>query len=126
MNSKTQQNSRSPLDIFLWLVIAVLIAGGIVANFYFSSFSLAIRLVGWIVMAAILVGLALQTNFGKTSWNFIKEARMEMRKVTWPTRQETVQTTLVVVAMVVVVALILWGIDTFLLWGVGALTGHIG
>jgi len=126
MNSKTQQNSRSPLDMFLWLVVAALIAGGIVANFYFSTFSLAVRLVGWIVLAAILVGIALQTNFGKTSWNFIKEARMEMRKVTWPTRQETVQTTLVVVAMVVIVALILWGIDAFLLWGVGTLTGHTG
>lgn len=125
MNTKSQQ-SRSSLDIFLWVVIFVLIAAGVVGNFYFSTFAISIRLVGWIVLAAILLLLSLQTQFGKTSWSFIKEARIEMRKVTWPTRQETVQTTLVVAAMVVITALILWGIDTFLLWGIGRLTGHTG
>lgn len=125
MNTKSQQ-SRSSLDVFLWVVIFVLIAAGVVGNFYFSTFAISIRLVGWIVLAAILLLLSLQTQFGKTSWSFIKEARIEMRKVTWPTRQETVQTTLVVAAMVVITALILWGIDTFLLWGIGRLTGHTG
>ncbi len=126
MNSKTQQKSRSTLDILIWLVIAVLIGAGVVANFYFSSISLPIRMIGWIVVAAVILGFALQTHFGKISWSFIKDARMEMRKVTWPTRQETVQTTMVVIVMVVVVALLLWGIDTFLLWGIGTLTGHTG
>lgn len=126
MNSKIQ-SSHSALDIFLWLVTFVLIAMGIVANFYFAgTYGITIRLVGWIVLTAILLGIVLMTRFGKSSWKFLKEARMEMRKVTWPTRQETVQTTLVVVAMVVMVALILWGIDTFLLWGIGVLTGHTG
>ena len=125
MNLKANQTNSS-FDKFLWLLIGLLLIGGIVANFYFTSFALPIRLVGWIILAAVVILIGFQTQFGKTSWNFVKEARMEMRKVTWPTRQETVQTTMVVVAMVVVMALILWGIDTFLLWGIGTLTGHTG
>lgn len=129
MNLKANQpnaSSNGSLDKFLWLAIAVLLVGGIVANSYFSSFATPIRMIGWIVLAAAVIFIAFQTQFGKTSWIFIKEARIEMRKVTWPSRQETVQTTLVVVAMVVVMALILWGIDTFLLWSIGTLTGHAG
>lgn len=125
MNLKANQ-SNSSIDKFLWLVIVLLLAGGIVANFYFSSFATSFRLIGWIIIAVVALLLALQTQIGKISWVFIKDARMEMRKVTWPKRQETVQTTLVVVAMVVAMALILWGIDTFLLWGIGTLTGHTG
>jgi preprotein translocase subunit SecE len=125
MNSKVSQPSTST-NIVLWSLITILVAGGIFANFYFSNYPITIRLVGWIILAAILVGLTLQTQFGKSSWIFIKESRMEMRKVTWPTRQETVQTTLVVVAMIVLMALILWGIDSLLLWVIGTLTGHAG
>ena len=128
MNSKIQSsNSNSPLEVFLWILVCVFILGGVVANFYFAdTYELPIRLVGWIILIAILLGMIALTKFGKTTWVFLKEARMEMRKITWPNRQETVQTTLVVLAMVVVVALILWGIDTFLLWGIGVLTGHTG
>lgn len=125
MNSKVNP-MRSPADTFLWLFIGILLLGGIIANFYFSDYAATVRVIGWIVLAAAAVGLAFQTQFGKTSWVFIKEARMEMRKVTWPNRQETVQTTLVVVVMVVIMALILWGIDTFLLWIIGTITGHTG
>ena len=67
-----------------------------------------------------------QTSKGLQLWSFIKGARIELRKVVWPTRQETIQTTLVVVAMVVVAALILWGIDTLFFWLVGWLTGQRG
>ena len=51
---------------------------------------------------------------------------VELRKVVWPTRQETIQTTLIVVAMVVVAALILWGLDKVFFWLVAWLTGQRG
>lgn len=54
---------------------------------------------------------------------FAREARVELRKVIWPTRQETLQTTLVVLVMVVVVAIFLWLLDMLLLWAVNGLTG---
>lgn len=69
---------------------------------------------------------AAQTHKGQRIWAFAREARMELRKVIWPTRPETVRTTLVVVAVVIVVALFLWGLDAFLLWAAGFLTGQRG
>jgi len=65
----------------------------------------------------------LQTEKGAWAWNLAKEARVEVRKVVWPTTQETTQTTLIVVAVVIVVALILWGLDSSLSWGVRGVIG---
>ncbi|MBP5143215.1 preprotein translocase subunit SecE, partial [Pseudomonas chlororaphis] len=53
----------------------------------------------------------------------VKEARTEIRKVVWPTRQETTQTTLIVVAVVLVMALLLWGLDSLLGWLVSLIVG---
>ena len=49
-----------------------------------------------------------------------------MRKVVWPTRHETFQTTLIVIGIVIVFAIIMWGVDVFLIWAVGLLTGQGG
>lgn len=51
---------------------------------------------------------------GKATLAFAREARVEMRKVIWPTRQETLQTTLIVAAVTAVMSLILWGLDGIL------------
>ena len=68
-------------------------------------------------MFAIVAGLiALQTTKGAAFWALVKGSRTEIRKVVWPTRQETVQTTMIVVVFVVLVALLLWGLDAFLGW----------
>lgn len=124
MNAKLQGSSNSKLDYLWWAIIALLLAAGIGANFYFSTQPVAIRLIGWLVLACILVLLAGQTRFGQKAWGFLQGARTELRKVTWPTRQETVQTTIIVVVMVTVVSLILWGLDSILLWAVATLTGR--
>ena len=73
---------------------------------------------------AFLAGfLALQTERGKALWDLLKEARTEIRRVVWPTRQETTQTTFIVVALVVVFSLILWGLDSLLSWFVSSFIG---
>ena len=72
-----------------------------------------LALLGLAVVAAFV---AVQTTQGAAFWKLSKEARTEIRKVVWPTRQESTQTTLMVVAFVVVMALILWGLDTLLSW----------
>ena len=69
------------------------------------------------------VGVALQTENGAWAWNLAKEARVEVRKVVWPTTQETTQTTLIVVGVVILVALILWALDSSLSWGVRGVIG---
>jgi preprotein translocase subunit SecE len=68
----------------------------------------------------------LTTNLGRSLWGFILESRIEVRKVVWPSRDETTRTTLLVFAMVFVVGLILWVLDMFLFWGVRLLTGQGG
>jgi len=125
MSLNSEKNSKF-LNIFLWLVIVAVVAAGVVANFYFAYYAVSIRLIGWLAITIVVVLLALQTTAGALSWEFIKQARNEMRKVTWPTRQETVQTSLVVIGMVVLMSLILWGIDSILLWLIGMLTGQSG
>jgi len=70
------------------------------------------------------VFIALQTNKGRFAWGFVGGARTEVRKVIWPTRAETMQTTLMVVIMVILVGILLWIMDSFLLWAVKLLTGQ--
>ena len=67
--------------------------------------------------------IGLQNVKGKEVWDLAKEARVEVRKVVWPTRQETTETTLIVVAVVIFVALILWGLDSGLSWVIKGLIG---
>ena len=95
-----------------WLVVLVLLVVSVVGNLYFDWLALAVRASLLIVMAVAVLALAKTTEQGEWAWRFLKESRMEMRKVVWPTRQETVQTTLLVVALVMVMSLILWGIDS--------------
>ena len=84
---------------------------------------------GWMraggVIAAFLVAgfIAFTTEKGRAVFEFTKEAHVEVRKVVWPTRQETMQTTLIVAIFVVIMALILWGVDLFIVWALGFIVG---
>ena len=109
------------------LVLAVLItAAGIYGFYHFAEQGLLYRVLGLLVVIAISAFVALQTRMGADTLSFGRLAVLEVRKAVWPTRQETVQTTLIVMAMVVVAGLVLWLFDTFLLWAVKFLTGQGG
>jgi len=108
----------------IWLVVICLFLAGLYANYtYFSDWSGYLRVAFWIVLFLALVGISLFTTKGQSAKLFLQSARAELRKVSWPTRQETTQTTLIVLVMIVVVALILWGVDGVFTWLVGWLTG---
>jgi len=107
------------------LVVALLLlAGAIVGFYYFDDQSMLYRVLGLLVVAGIVVAIALTTALGKSTWSFFGEARTEFRKVVWPTRRETSQTTLLIMLSVIVVGLMLWGLDSLLLWAVQLLTGQ--
>ena len=115
--------TASRFDSLKWIVVTVLVAVAVVGNSYFSDESLLYRVLG-IVAVSIVAGLvALQTAKGAAFWALVKGSRTEIRKVVWPTRQETVQTTMIVVVFVVLVALLLWGLDGFLGWLVSLAIG---
>ena len=113
----------SRFDTVKWIVVTILVAVAVVGNSYFSDQSLLYRVLGIVALAAVAALVALQTAKGAAFWTLIKGSRTEIRKVVWPTRQETVQTTLIVVAVVVVVALFLWGLDSLLGWLVSLVIG---
>lgn len=114
------------LNSFKWIIIAAILLGGVVANLHYAEIDVAYRAASGIVLGIIVVGIIYTTSQGRQVFSFAKQSRTEMRKVVWPTRQETVQTALVVVGMVVVTALILWGFDTLFMWLVGLITGQRG
>ncbi len=109
----------------LALAVIVFVAG--VAVFYmFEDSALWMRVLGMVGFAAASLGVASQSVQGRAALMFAKEARIEVRKVVWPTRKETLQTTGIVLVMVVIVGIMLWILDMFLLWAVQLLTGQGG
>jgi preprotein translocase subunit SecE len=107
-------------------IAAVLVAAAVVGFYYFSDQMLVVRVLGLLVVAGIAAGVFLTAAPGKRVWRFLLDSRTEVRKMVWPSRGETTQVTLVVIAMVVVVGLSLWLLDTFLGWAVKHLMGYGG
>jgi preprotein translocase subunit SecE len=125
MNSSVEANAAS-LDIAKLAGAAFLLIVGIFAFYFFADYPAPLRVLGLLVISGGAAAIALQTAPGRALWQFIADARMEVRKVVWPTRQETIQTTLIVMAMVVVVGLVLWLFDTILMGILRLLTGQGG
>ena len=122
MNAKAEAKERR-FDVLKWIVVAAIVAVGVVGNQYFSAEPIIYRVLVLLVLGAGAAFVALQTAKGQAFFVLAKEARAEIRKVVWPTRQETTQTTLIVVAVVLVMALLLWGLDSLLGWLVSMIVG---
>lgn len=107
----------------LWFVSIALFAVAAIGNAYFASyFSLVVRILLLVGLVIGAVAFAAFTNQGQKAIGFAKESRTELRKIIWPTRPEATQTTLIVVAMCVVVSLVLWGINSIIVTLVTFLT----
>jgi preprotein translocase subunit SecE len=113
MNIKSEEKEYR-LDFAKWAVVAVLVALGVYGNSHFSAQPLLFRALGLIALTAIALFVAYNTEKGAGIWALIQGSVVELRKVVWPTRQETNQTTLIVLAVVIVMSLILWALDTTL------------
>jgi len=114
------------LDVVKQVFSVVFVVAGLAAFYYFSEIQLLYRVLGLVVIVLIVMGMMLTTNVGRNVWSFILESKLEVRKIVWPSRDETTRTTLLVFAMVFIVGLILWILDMFLFWGVRFLTGQGG
>ena len=122
MRTSAQAAGAFP-DLAKWVGAFVILGGGIAGFYYWSDESLLLRVVGLLVLTAAAVFVAVQTEKGRAAWEFVREAHTEVRKVVWPTRKETTQTTLIVIAMVGLVAIILWALDGLLAWLVRLMLG---
>lgn len=111
----------------LKLATALLVeSAGIVGFYWFADQPQYLRVIGLLFATGAALLVAAQTDFGRVVLGFLRDSNTEVRKIVWPTRQETVQTTLGVVLMVLVVALFLWVLDSSLAWLVQAVTGRGG
>ena len=119
-NTEVQNTTADALKLAVALLIVTI---AVVGFYYYGETSLLVRvlvLLGAMVAAAFV---ALQTDKGRQLAGFVREAQIEVRKVVWPTRQESTQTTLIVLAVVILIALFLWGLDVLLGWAVKMLMG---
>ncbi|HEX4049863.1 MAG TPA: preprotein translocase subunit SecE [Steroidobacteraceae bacterium] len=124
MNDAAQQQSvGGSVDAVKLVVAVLLVLAGIVAFYVLQTQA------DWLRWGAVAVGIVLalvvfgSSARGRAVWQFVLDSRQELRKVAWPTRQETAQTTLVVFVFVVVVGVFFWALDLFLSWATRFLTG---
>lgn len=122
MNAKAEQNTGS-LDLVKWMLVTALVVIGVVGNQYYAAEPILYRAIALIVLGGVALFVAVQTVKGRSMMQLAKEARGEIRKVVWPTRPETLQTTMIVVAVVLVMGLLLWGLDSLIGWAVSLIVG---
>ena len=124
MNStKPEPQAPSRADTYKLLAAGALILSALVAFYVFANHSLLVRVIGLLAAAGAAVATAPKTEQGPANLEFKQRAPPQPRKVVWPTRAETTQTTLIVIAMVVIMGLLLWLFDVLLLWLVRLVTG---
>ena len=107
---------------YLIAAIGVLVMG-MILFYYFSDIRLFYRVVGMIAVLILSGYIVYQSDFGKLVYSYVTDSKIELKKVTWPTKQETTQTTLGVIFVVIIVGILLWLFDMLLGWAIGTLYG---
>jgi len=123
MDTKVDSKPTIADTALLLLAVAILV-GSIVAYYYFDDQSALLRSIGVLVAFILGVWVAFQSAQGRTLWAFIQGSRVELRKVVWPTREEAVQTTIVVLVFAAIMGTFFWLLDTFLFWFTRFITGQ--
>jgi preprotein translocase subunit SecE len=123
MNTNAETGSGF-LDTVKLALAAAILVGGIAAFYVYEEQSLLVSVSVLLVAVALAVAVFMQSERGRTLWKFIQGSRVEIRKVIWPTRQETLQTALTVLVFALILGLFFWGLDFFLLWITRLLTGY--
>ena len=117
MSTQTETTQSGGLDIIKLIIAAAVIIGGLY-SYYYYEFEVALPLRVLMVLGGAGVGIAIgmTSTQGQRLWHFIQGSRVEIRKVVWPTRQETTQTAIAVFVFTLIMALFFWGLDSILLW----------
>ena len=117
MNSKVENSRSTFADTLLLLVSVLMLLGGIVAYYYFKDLAITpVRVAALIAVTLLASWVSAQSQKGGAFFRFLKEADIERRKVVWPTHQEAVQTSLMVIVVVIIISLFLAAVD----WMIGS------
>lgn len=119
-----QETKSKFIDVVLWIAVALVTLIAFVTNYYFNVTGPTKALI-WLIWLLASGAISFFTSQGQSVFNFAKESKIELQKVVWPNRQETIQTTTIVMVMVGVTSFILWGIDSGMMWAIAKLT-HLG
>jgi preprotein translocase subunit SecE len=118
MNSKAESNRSPVVDSMLLMISVAMLIGGIWAYYFYQELAITpVRVAGLIGVTLVAAWVAAQSTQGAALFRFFKEADIERRKVVWPTHQETLQTSLMVIVVTIIISLFLAGVD----WLLGAL-----
>ena len=109
-----QKVGRTSTDAVKFAASALLTALGVMAFYYLADSGRLLRLLALLAPLGTAVAIALLTGPGQELISFARDTQIEVKKVVWPSRQETIQTTGVIIAIVVVTALFLWILDMLL------------
>jgi preprotein translocase subunit SecE len=118
MSTKVETEKSQVANTLLLAVSAILLVGGVAGYYYFQDLvNTPIRVVSLIVIVTVAAFVAALSASGSAFFRFIKESDIERRKVVWPTHQETLQTSLMVIIVTILISLFLAAVD----WALGAL-----
>ena len=124
MNAQTETSESGVLDIIKLLLAAGALLGGLYGYYYYeNTISLPLRVLMVLGGTGLGIAIAMSSTQGQRLWHFIQGSRVEIRKVVWPTRQETTQTAIAVFVFTLILALFFWALDSGLLWITRRLVG---
>ncbi|HNJ85471.1 MAG TPA: preprotein translocase subunit SecE [Agitococcus sp.] len=119
--------TNNSLNTVKWVVAIAILIAATVGNRYapelLPQLSSWVRIVALVVLAVGALAITFTTTQGQSFIKLLKEAQVEARRIVWPTKDETMQTTMIVCAVVVVMSLLLWGVDTLFGWMISAVIG---
>ena len=124
MIAQTEKSESGVLDIIKLSVSAAALIGGLYAYYYYEpQIAQALRVLMVLAGTAAGIGIAMTSTQGQRLWHFIQGSRVEIRKVVWPTKQETTQTAIAVFVFTLIMSLFFWALDSGLLWLTRSLVG---
>ena len=117
MSTHKETSQSGVLDILKLLIAAAAIIGGLYSYYYYEfELSLPIRVLLVLGGTGVGIAIAMTSAQGQRLWHFIQGSRVEIRKVVWPTKQETTQTAIAVFVFTLIMAVFFWLLDSGLLW----------
>lgn len=120
-----EQPKSAVFDVVKLVSAVILVVAGVVGYHYFAQTMQLFRVLGVVGVTVIAMVIVYTTDLGRLVLRYLADSRTEVRKMVWPTRQETTQATFIVVILVFVVGIFLWLLDMVLFWGVRALTDGV-